>query len=167
MRNVELLELAGGVCAASALFEGPRHEGKNFIAAAEIEFIDGLPVVAGFANETSPVTRVIEVEIGHSIWHFRRLAKGGGAVEVPGARAGMSGSAKGLASVSGIVDAQQLIVVALIGMLVRAWVVRVVHARAKIRIIEVGVLMVQSESVADFLAGDEIAPNGGESGIRM
>ena len=85
---------------------------------------------------------------------------------MPGARAGMSGSAKGLASVSGIVDAQQLIVVALIGMLVRAWVVRVVHARAKIRIIEVGVLMVQSESVADFLAGDEIAPNGGESGIR-
>ena len=92
MRNVELLELAGGVCAASALFQGPRHEGKNFIAAAEIEFIDGLPVVAGLANKTSPVARVIEVEISHSVWQCRRLANGGSAVEVPRAPAGMSGS---------------------------------------------------------------------------
>src|SRR6266540_6521566 len=59
-----------------------------------------------------------------------------------------------------VVDAQQLVVVALVGMLVRAWTVRVVHARPEIRVAEVLVLMIEAEVVPDLLTRDELVTCG-------
>src|SRR6266496_301893 len=43
-------------------------------------------------------------------------------------------------------------------MLVRTWVIGVVHARSEIRVIEVRVLVIEAERVADLLAGYEVSP---------
>src|SRR5829696_43225 len=59
------------------------------------------------------------------------------------------------------VDDLQLFVVVLVGMLVGGRVTRVVHARPEVSIVEVLVLVVQPQGVADFLAHHQVPPGGG------
>src|SRR6266571_7661795 len=77
------------------------------------------------------------------------------------ARAGMSRSAQGPAGRTGIVDAQQFIVVAPVrtGVGGRSiGIAGVIHTSSQIRVVEVGVLMIQTESMSDLLAGRQSPP---------
>src|SRR5688500_12192619 len=62
------------------------------------------------------------------------------------------------AAVSVIVDVKQLLVIVLIRMLIAQRIVCVIHTGSEIRVIEIFVLMIESESVSDFLAHHEISP---------
>src|SRR6266487_5333600 len=71
------------------------------------------------------------------------------------ARAGMSRSAQGPAGRTGIVDAQQFIVVAPVrtGVGGRSiGIAGVIHTSSQIRVVEVGVLMIQTESMSKQVA---------------
>src|SRR5437867_2152813 len=77
------------------------------------------------------------------------------------ARAGMSRSAQGRASRTGIVDAQQFIVVAPVGTGVGGrpiGIAGVIHTGPQIRIVEIRVLMVEAKSMSDLLAGYQSPP---------
>src|SRR5438445_9824810 len=77
---------------------------------------------------------------------------------MPGARAGMGRSVQSPAGVSGIVNAQQLIVVTLVGTRIGRWsvgIAGVIHTSSQIRVVEVGVLVIQTESMSDLLAGHQ------------
>src|SRR6266568_7522546 len=83
---------------------------------------------------------------------------------MPGARAGMGRSVQSPAGVSGIVNAQQLIVVTLVGTRIGRWsvgIAGVIHTSSQILVVEVGVLMIQTESMSDLLAGHQSPPGWG------
>lgn len=59
------------------------------------------------------------------------------------------------------INTNQLIVVVFIRVLVCAWIVRVIHTRSQVCIVEILVLMVQSQRVANFLTRNQISPRRG------
>ena len=74
----------------------------------------------------------------------------------------------GRAAVEVRVDYPQLLVIMGVRMLVAelvfncaVWVVRVVHARPQVRVVERSVLVIEAECVADLLAHHEVSPRGG------
>ena len=80
---------------------------------------------------------------------------------MPCARAGMRFSAQGLPGGTGIVDAQQFIVVAPVGTGVGGrpiGIAGVIHTGPQIRIVEIRVLMVEAEGMSDLLAGHQCTP---------
>src|SRR6266702_3684904 len=80
------------------------------------------------------------------------------------ARAGMSRSAQGPASRTGIGDAQQFIVVAPVGTCIgrrSIGIAGVIHASSQILIVEIRVLVVEAESMSDLLAGYQSPPGWG------
>src|SRR6266540_739637 len=56
------------------------------------------------------------------------------------------------------IDYLQLFIVVRVRMLVRAWVIRVIHARSKIRVVKVLILVIKPKRMADLLARNEISP---------
>ena len=80
---------------------------------------------------------------------------------MPCARAGMRFSAQGLPGGTGIVDAQQFIVVTLVGTCIgerSIGIAGVIHTASQIRIVEIRVLVVEAKSMSDRLAGHQSAP---------
>lgn len=77
---------------------------------------------------------------------------------MPSPSAGVCGCAERLPRNGWVIDAAKLIVVALVRMLVRAWVIRVVHARPKVRVAKVLVLVIKPEGMPDLLADYYLAP---------
>jgi len=92
-------------------------------------------------DQFAPLLRVIEIRLGNFFGRTAvgRLTNGSEGVEM------------------GINDSQLLIVVG-VGVLVSAWVTGIVHAGAEIGIVKILILVVEAESVADFLTNDHLSP---------
>src|SRR5437762_11645882 len=83
---------------------------------------------------------------------------------MPSAHAGMGRSVQSSAGVCGIVHAQQLIVVTLVGTRIgrsSVGIAGVIHTSSQIQVVEVGVLVVETESMSALLAGYQSPPRWG------
>src|SRR5262245_30023404 len=77
---------------------------------------------------------------------------------------GMSVCAQRSASVGGSVDAQQLIVITLVGTCIgrrSIGIAGVIHTGPKVRIVEIRVMVVESKGMSDLLAGHQRTPRRG------
>lgn len=122
------------VFAAWILFS-PDHKGKDLEAVTEIA--DEKSRMAVVANLFTPILDCVDISIGKT---GRHIADCGGAIEVG-------------------IDHFQLVVIMFVRMLVGAWITCVIHAGPKIGIIKVFILMIETKSMTDFLAHDQIAPS--------
>ena len=127
---------------------------KHLVSVTQIELVQLSAAVIRRPDQLTPLgrsqlDRIVGVRIGQRRWHFtfprpalHCLADSGCCVKMR-------------------VNQIQLVVVMLVGILVCARVVRVVHARPQVCIIERLVLVIEAEGVADFLAHHQVSPWGG------
>ena len=127
---------------------------QYLVSIAEIKLVELCATVIRRTDQLTPLgraqlDRLVGVGIGQRRWQFSFswsalycLANGGRVVEV-------------------LVDRHQLVVIMLVGILVCARVVRVVHASLEVRVVEGLVLVIEAECVADFLAHHQVSPWGG------
>ena len=119
------------------LFLRPNDEGEDFFFAGGFAYEErGFAIAAG-ADGLAPGTLIIVIYFGSAAYHA--LPYGRAPIEM------------------GINICQHSIIV-LIRMLVRGWIIRIIHTGAEIGIVEVFILMIQPEGVPDFLTHHEIAP---------
>src|SRR6266536_1612929 len=132
-------DLLAGRCLVSRGLAGPDDEAYDHLAVAEVAHVSRDAAGRRTTYPRSPRRRGVA---------DRR-------------RVGRRGLPDGAERVEVGVDGDQFVVVVLVGVLVGARVVGVVHAGAEVRVGEVLVLVVQPEGVPDLLADDQLPPGGG------
>ncbi len=117
---------------------GPNHEREHLSAMAEIKLKKSILSIRGLTDQLTPLTgRTVHQVLNTS----DELLQRGRAIQVG-------------------IDTHQLIVVMFIRVLVRTGIVRVIHTRSQIGIVEILVLMIQSQRMANLLARHQVPPCG-------
>jgi len=128
----------------------PDDEGEDFVPAAKIPLVDGDFTVT--FDTLAPLLGVIKIGLVNFFGQVAAncLPKSGETIKM------------------GINEAQFFVVMS-VGVLVSVWVTGIVHAGAEIGIVKILILVIEAESVADFLADDHLPPGGSivRSGIEI
>src|SRR5436305_5622145 len=117
-------------------FERPDYKRPLFPATAEVELVYGRTPTVRLLDQLTPIARIVRIDLGCKIV-AGRLADRVRAFQMR-------------------IDDVEFCVVVRVRMLIGSWTVGVIHARAKIRIRKVLVLVIEAERVTDFLARYEI-----------
>src|SRR5882724_9628934 len=124
----------------------PDDKRQDVVSVSEVEIVNGGAALARALNQLAPAFWCVVIEIRHRRHHRMLLC------DLADRRCGVEVR----------INRHQFVVIVLVWVFVvrrPVWIARVVHAGAQILVIEICVLVIEAEGVADLLTTHEVSPS--------